>query len=152
MDRAALDVAIELGIPHDGWCPRGRRAEDGRIPDHYLLQETESTEYPVRTEKNVLDSDGTLILCLGEADRGTALTQRLAKQHQRHRYVVDLRREERNALADVRHWILNSQIRTLNVAGPRESSKTGSYAAAREFLLKLLKNAEAEMETVNSAS
>jgi hypothetical protein len=29
-DRAALDLAIERGIPHGGWCPKGRLAEDVR--------------------------------------------------------------------------------------------------------------------------
>ncbi|NQT35909.1 MAG: hypothetical protein HQ581_00380, partial [Planctomycetes bacterium] len=59
VDRAALDTAIALGIPQGGWCPRGRPAEDGRIPDRYDLRETESTAYPVRTERNVVDSDAT---------------------------------------------------------------------------------------------
>ena len=66
VDRAALDVAIELSIPHGGWCPAGRRAEDGRIPDHFQLQETPSRDYPQRTRWNVRDSDGTLILTRGE--------------------------------------------------------------------------------------
>src|SRR5436305_1193025 len=74
VDRAALDVALELGIPCSGWCPRGRRAEDGTIPPRYPLQETRSLAYPVRTRWNVRDSDGTLILTRGRPDRGTALT------------------------------------------------------------------------------
>ncbi len=138
VDRAALDVAIELGIPHGGWCPKGRLAEDGRIPDEYHLRETESREYPVRTEMNVKDSDGTLILRKGPADRGTALTQRLANQHEKPVYVVDLARNERTAVQKVRAWIQDSEIRKLNVAGPRESSKEGSHVAARAFLLALL--------------
>jgi hypothetical protein len=39
-DRAALDFAIEHGIPHGGWCPKGRKAEDGPIDPRYLLRET----------------------------------------------------------------------------------------------------------------
>jgi hypothetical protein len=38
-DRAALDAAIRLGIPHGGWVPKGRLAEDGRLPDRYQLEE-----------------------------------------------------------------------------------------------------------------
>src|SRR3954451_7180967 len=56
VDRAALDVALELGIPCEGWCPRGRRAEDGPIADRYPLQETSSAHYPVRTRWNVRDA------------------------------------------------------------------------------------------------
>ena len=41
-DRAAVDFAIEHGLMHGGWCPKGRRAEDGRIPDRYELKETQS--------------------------------------------------------------------------------------------------------------
>ena len=58
VDRAALDVAIFLEIPHGGWCPLGRRAEDGSIPKTYLLRETPQRDYAVRTEKNIIDSDG----------------------------------------------------------------------------------------------
>jgi len=62
VDRGALDAAIGLGIPHGGWCPRGRLAEDGPIPARYVLSETDSPEYWLRTEQNVSDSDATLIL------------------------------------------------------------------------------------------
>src|SRR5947199_5509021 len=80
VDRAALDVALELGLPCGGWCPRGRRAEDGPIPAHYPLCETRSPIYPVRARWNVRDSDATLILTRGRADRGTALTREPARQ------------------------------------------------------------------------
>ena len=73
VDRAALDAAIEIGIDHGGYCPNGRRAEDGIIPKHYHLIETKSRQYHVRTEKNVLISHGTLILSEGGLDRETKL-------------------------------------------------------------------------------
>ncbi len=74
VDRAALDVAIELELPCGGWCPRGRLAEDGTVPDRYPLQETRSAEYAERTERNVIDSDGTLIIATRPLTGGTALT------------------------------------------------------------------------------
>src|SRR5437870_6380616 len=80
VDRAALDVALELGLPCGGWCPKGRRAEDGPIPARYPLAETPWSGYPQRTLWNVRDSDGTLILVDGEPDRGTQLTIELAKR------------------------------------------------------------------------
>ena len=89
VDRGALDAAISLGIPHGGWCPRGRLAEDGRIPDRYQLRETDSPDYPSRTEQNVLDSDATLILYRGRIAGGTEFTLRLAQQHGRpHRLSI----------------------------------------------------------------
>ena len=65
VDLAALDIALQLGIPCGGWCPKGRKSEDGPIPNRYPLRETGSTSYPIRTAKNVLVSDGTLVLTIG---------------------------------------------------------------------------------------
>lgn len=136
VDRAALDVALELGLPCGGWCPRGRRAEDGTIPEIYPLIETPTDAYPQRTEWNVRDADGTLILCRGKPDRGTALTARLAKRMRKPLFTVDLHAP---VLAEaVRAWWDTHGIRTLNVAGPRESSQRGIYAEAREFLRVVL--------------
>jgi hypothetical protein len=80
VDRAALDVALALGLPVGGWCPKGRRAEDGVIPARYPLVETPEPDYETRTRRNVEDSDGTLILNLGPPDGGTALTAAHARQ------------------------------------------------------------------------
>ena len=73
-DRAALDVALTLSLPIGGWCPQGRRAEDGVIPDRYPLLETPERNYQARTRRKIEDSDGTLILNLGQLGGGTALT------------------------------------------------------------------------------
>jgi hypothetical protein len=136
VDRAALDVALELGLPCGGWCPKGRRAEDGPLDARYPLSETPWSGYPQRTEWNVRDSDGTLVLTLGEHDRGTALTVELAARYRRPYLVVDL-----GAAPDVeavRTWARDNGVSTLNVAGPRESSAPGVYARAAEFLHRLL--------------
>ena len=136
VDRAALDVALALGIPHGGWCPKGRLAEDRLIPPQYQLTETDSTKYAVRTEKNVVDSDGTLILCRGQTSGGTELTRQLALEHAKPCLVVDLNRPL--PVDDVYRWISESLIETLNIAGPRESQNTGISAQARQFLEGLL--------------
>jgi hypothetical protein len=135
VDRGALDAAIALGITHGGWCPRGRLAEDGTIPARYQLCETDSPEYHVRTEKNVLDSDATLILCRGELKGGTKLTRQLAERHAKLCLVVDLDRP--TDLEEIRRWLLQSQVATLNVAGPRESQSPGIAAQAEQLLLRL---------------
>ena len=75
VDRASLDVAIELGIKHGGFCPKGRRSEDGTIPSKYVMRETETDDYSERTLKNIQFSDGALILHKGEIIGGTALTE-----------------------------------------------------------------------------
>lgn len=144
VDRAALDAAIEAGIPHGGWCPRGRLAEDGAIPECYRLEETESPDYPVRTERNVLDSDATLIVTRGEPSGGTELTRRLAERHGRPWLVVDL--DRRLNAGRVRRWLAAESVAVLNVAGPRESQSPGICEAARQFLLKVLLPSRRERE------
>lgn len=136
VDRAALDVAIALGIPHGGWCPRGRLAEDGRIPARYRLTENSSPEYATRTEQNVLASDGTLVLSTGEPTEGTALTCRLARRKGKPLLVVDLAcppEPER-----VWRWTVASGIGVLNVAGPRESRCPGVQRQAAAYLKAVL--------------
>jgi len=136
VDRAALDVAIELGIPCGGWCPKGRRAEDGRIPDFYPLEETSSAEYPQRTRMNIEDSDGTLILAWGPPAGGTLLTIKLARKEGKTHLLADL--EKGFEPAEARQWIASRKIRVLNVAGPRESECPGMYEKTRVFLRKVL--------------
>jgi hypothetical protein len=136
VDRGALDAAIALGIEHGGWCPRGRMAEDGRIPARYKLKETESPEYRVRTELNVMNSDGTLILYYEVLTGGSELTRRLTLKHGKPRLLVDLK----NGLdqPDAHTWLSEYGIAVLNVAGPRESTAPGITKLAREFVSRLL--------------
>ncbi len=134
VDRAALDVAIELGIAHGGFCPQGRRAEDGRIPDPYELSETPEKDYATRTERNVVESKGTLIVCAGNPSGGTALTQRLAHTHGKPHLVVDLHQLHDHSADEVRAWIDEQAIDVLNVAGPRESGAPGIHARATALL------------------
>jgi len=136
VDRGALDAAIYLGLPHGGWCPRGRIAEDGLIPHKYELTETTAREYWVRTEQNVIDSDGTLILYRDQLRGGTQFTRRMAKKHRKPLYLLDLTAV--HDFADVRHWIAREQIATLNCAGPRESSAPGIEAQACQVLTHIL--------------
>lgn len=126
VDRAALDFAIRHGWKHGGWCPHGRRAEDGMIPNTYRLRETESAEYEVRTEKNVLDSDATLIV-VREAplSGGTAFTRDLAERNRRPVLIVRERDGVEHAAAALVKWLQHYSVRTLNVAGPRESQAPG---------------------------
>ena len=128
VDRAALDVAPELGISSGGWCPKGHRAEDDRIPDHYPLKETSSSQYPVRTRKNVEDSDETLILTRGPVTGGTALTVKPAKQLGKSCKIVDLSKGEDPQAVLV--WATENGVKVMNVAEPRESTTTGAHARA----------------------
>ncbi|MDX1488399.1 MAG: putative molybdenum carrier protein [Acidiferrobacterales bacterium] len=136
VDRAALDIAIELGIPCGGWCPHGRKAEDGVIPAIYPLTETSSAEYAPRTARNVYDADATLILACGPPTGGTALTVEIARRAELPCLIVDL--EQPPAQCEVRRWLKRHATGTLNVAGPRESGCPGIYDKALAFLRTLL--------------
>ena len=135
VDRAALDVALALGIPCGGWCPKGRRAEDGAIDTRYPLKETESAHYRERTTHNVDSADGTLILARGTLSSGTALTHRLAHAAGKPCLVLDLRKHP--DAREVISWITQHHIKTLNIAGPRASQHPEIYADARCFLSDL---------------
>lgn len=141
VDRAALDVALDADLDCGGWCPRGRRAEDGPIPEKYPLSETESGAYIARTRLNVEESDGTLIVTRGRPTGGTRRTAEHARFIGKPLHVVDLKSAPDGAeahLADVRAWIAENDIRVLNVAGPRESTRPGINEAAMAFLRPLL--------------
>jgi putative molybdenum carrier protein len=136
VDRAALDVALDLHLPCRGWCPRGRRAEDGPIEPRYPLKETPSPAYQQRTGWNVRDSDGTLILHRGVLGGGTGYTLRVARRLGRPFQLVQLGTGAE--ASDVRDWLTAQAIRVLNVAGPRESTHPGIGAEAATFLRRLL--------------
>ena len=136
VDRAALDVALFLGLPCGGWCPRGRLAEDGVINERYPLQETADTRYSDRTRLNVHDSDGTLILNPVPLRGGTALTLKYARRMRRPVIMTSMR--SNRDIARIRKWIHGWEIRTLNVAGPRESKRPGIYDQSYSFLQRIL--------------
>ncbi len=137
VDRAALDFAMEIGLSCGGWCPKGRKAEDGPIDVRYPLKETESPKYSVRTEKNVRESDGTLVLTgCGPAGAGTTLTIRFAQRLKKPFLVLVL--SEGSDFEAVKRWIEAQNIKVLNIAGPRESDEPGIYNRALKFLKKLL--------------
>jgi hypothetical protein len=136
VDRAALDAARASGLPCGGWCPRGRKAEDGPIDPRYPLVETPLEDYAQRTEWNVRDADGTLVLTRGPASGGTAYTIAVARRLARPLLVLDL--AEGPSPAAAASWIEAEAIAVLNVAGPRESQRPGIYEEARRFIERAL--------------
>jgi dTDP-4-dehydrorhamnose reductase len=139
VDRAALDVAREMGVAIAGWCLAGRVAEDGVIPTHYGLRETPDADPAQRTAWNVFDTDATLILSPDPVGGGTGLAAEVARRFQRPLLIVDPTGEE---LDPTLRWLstLSSPV-LLNIAGPRESETPGAYRSARSFLSRLMKEA-----------
>jgi len=142
VDRAALDFAIRHGQEHGGWCPHDRRAEDGVIPPIYRLRETDSVDYDERTEKNVVNSDATLIVVReAELSGGTALTKTCAEQHGRPVLVVCTRDGVSKSAAALSKLLKRHNVRTLNVAGPRESQAPGIGKFVMDLLEAALRTA-----------
>ena len=134
-DQAALDVAINLGIPHGGWIPKGRLTEDGSLPDKYNLTEMPTASYPKRTEQNVIDSDGTVIFSYGRLTGGSGYTRKMAVKHNRRWLHVDLAKSTRfQAAQGINDWIRQNNIEVLNVAGSRASKSQEIYHAVTGIL------------------
>jgi len=133
-DRAALDWAIASGIPHEGWCPRGRRAEDGLLDARYLLKETLSANYLHGTEWNVRNSQATVLFCLAPKLTGGSLkTAALARKHCK--LLLHLTAAAALPHGQVlRDFVAVNRIQRLNVAGPRASKEPGVAAFVREVL------------------
>ncbi len=134
-DRAALDFAIDHNIPHGGCCPKGRLAEDGIIDKRYQLQETSTANYHERTEKNVEDSDGTVIFAR-ELSGGSKETAELARKHGKP--CVHLHHGMHDVPAQLLRFIDGHHIETLNVAGTRASQDPDIYNFVKQILEEAL--------------
>ena len=138
-DRAALDVAIDLGIPYGGWCPAGGQAEDFPEPPGLLavypnLTATDEPEPAVRTRLNVRDSDATLIVWDGRTPSpGAQLTMEIAQELGRPLLITS------GDVAETETWLAEFAAPVvLNVAGPRESTSPGTYSTTVEVLRAVL--------------
>lgn len=132
VDRAGLDAAIKAGLPVGGYCPKGRLTEDSTVPERYPLIEMTKGGYSARTEQNVVESDGTLILNVGKLSGGTKLTIECAIKHNKPYLVIQLDGANPQ-VATLMEWLERNNVRVLNVAGPRESKTPGVHQMACRF-------------------
>ena len=138
-DRAGIDAAIEAGIDYGGWVPKGRKAEDGIVPEKYTkLQEMTRGGYPKRTEQNVIDSDGTVIFGYGKLTTGSALTRKLAKQHKKPYLHIDLDLVK-DPVPAIKDWIIEWDMKVLNVAGWKASKAPEIYDVVKNIIFKVLR-------------
>lgn len=149
VDMAALRAAKDAGILHGGWCPQGRIQENGgKIPIEYKLKpvpgnfKTEKENYDARTKKNIEDSDGTLIIvpCYPlppEIQDGTLLTIAEVERQKKPYLKIDLSKSPSMNIETILSWIEEKNIKTLNIAGPRETSWPGIHQSTLHFLGKL---------------
>jgi len=140
VDRAALDAAIECDFLCSGYCPKERIAEDGKIDDKYDLIELRTKSYVIRTKKNVEESDGTLIFVFANLmSPGTKLTKTIAIKRNKPFLIVDLSKDLDKNLESIVEWIQVNHIKTMNVAGSRETKIPGIQSKTFQFVCLLLK-------------
>lgn len=141
VDRGALDGALELGFELGGWCPKGRKAEDGVIDQSYPLTEHKSSNYIDRTKANVIDSDGTLIIYFSKLSGGTLATYEFCKEFSKPHLCIDAQELQiEDASIKVKTFIEENKIEVLNVAGPRASNNDNAYPYAKSLVNLLIKN------------
>jgi len=138
-DIAALDVALQHGFPHGGWCPNGRKCYEGLLPAQYQLVETPSAGYLQRTEWNVRDHDGTVVFTLAEEVAGDSLaTLRFATKHGKP--CIHIAREAFSVDGPVvvlARFVKANCIGSLNVAGSSVAREPGIY----EWVSRILNDA-----------
>lgn len=141
-DRAGLDAAIELGIDYGGSLPSGRRTEDGYLSRSYTrMNEVKSRHYHVRTEKNVMDSDATIIFTYRRMGSGSALTVKKAEEHYKSCLHVNLDKQtDDEAVRIITEWLDSVRPHTLNIAGSRESTAQGIYQRVFNIVKEVLGN------------
>ena len=145
-DRGGLDAAIDCNIPYGGWCPKGRRSEDGTIPDKYQLQETKSASYVPRTEANVVDSDATLIFTFGKLAGGSLRTMEFAKKHKKPVLHIAIDEYSKNDTVHfIRRWFEGDITKptppsncVMNIAGQRESKAPGIQDMVKAIMADVL--------------
>ena len=145
-DRGGLEAAIYCELPHGGWCPKGRKAEDGGIPAKYQLQEMKSVDYLKRTEANVVDSDATVVFTYGEATGGSLRTIQFATKHHRPCLHVDLDKDFRkDATQKIIDWFAGKLDQPapppkciLNVAGSRAKKAPGIEQAVMILMVDVI--------------
>jgi hypothetical protein len=140
VDRAALDVSLEFGFPCGGWCPAGRKAEDGKIPLRYPLKALPTASYSERTLKNIVEADGTVIFYRKPLQGGTKLTAELCAKYHKARLSIDAEISTTCVVVDqIDEFVHKHSIKILNVAGPRASQWSNGYEFAYTVLYDLLR-------------
>jgi Circularly permutated YpsA SLOG family len=155
-----LDAALELDFPCGGWCPAGRLAEDGKIPERYPVVELADRGYAERTAQNVADSDGTLIIVDGPLVGGTRETLQFCIEQRKPLLLIDLqttpideaiaqalelvrtlssRAYERDVSPDSSSSARLGMTLALNVAGPRASQWPQARDVAHEIVSAILR-------------
>ncbi len=139
IDRGALDACLDFKFSAGGWCPKGRRAEDGKIAKKYPLKETMSDKYEERTRLNIKDADGTLIIARSQITGGTLLTKKTAKELNKPLLIINSVDAQSDELTvNILKWMNNNNIQILNIAGPRQSEWKKAHETSYRITANLI--------------
>lgn len=138
-DIAGLKAATEVGLKTGGWMPKGFKASDGEHPEfagQFGLKEHTSPTYPPRTALNVKESDGTIRFASNFNSPGELLTAKLIRQYQKPSISIDIR-SQITTPRDVADWIIENNIKVLNIAGNSEKTSPGIELFVKQFLIEV---------------
>lgn len=141
VDQAALVVAVANNFPYGGWIPKNRETEHGPLDKRFQMEETPLHDHTQRTEWNVRDSSGTAIFSLiPDLEGGTLKTLQYVLLYQRPllHLIVESKALDEDNIQALRLFIEANHIRSLNVAGPRESDAPGIFERVKSILTRAL--------------
>lgn len=139
-DRGGLDAAIALGIEHGGWCPKGRRAEDGVVPARYQLEETPERGFAAMMRRNVETADATIVFTGDRLTPGSRKTMGIAKAAGRpflHVRMAEAEDDPSGTCYTIQAWLEDHEVEVLNVAGSRESRCPGLQRFVEDLIASL---------------
>ena len=149
-ERAALDAAIKLEIPHSGWAYKGRKTEDGILPEKYKVRETIDKSFSSRIEKNVLDANGVVVFCYGKPTIGLKMVEELASKHDRSYLHIDLLESSFNAAAaTIRAWMIKNEIESVYVTGQKSMKGADIYSEVMKSIAGIQRMDTEDSETQN---
>jgi hypothetical protein len=153
VDTAGLSFALRCGLQLGGWCPRGRRREDGVIPRRFNLKETPSRGYLQRTTWNIRDSDATVIFSVSARLKGgSRKTAQLTRQQRKPYLHLAAQRTGIDHVTALCRFIRQHRIRVLNVAGPRRSQEPNAGRFAARVMQAALTGKQPRMRALKKAS
>lgn len=110
------------------YIAKGYKTEDGPLPEKYNLQEISTSSYPKSIEKNVQNSDGSLIITHGEFTENLSMTTEFCLKHNMPFFHINLNKTPKSkAASEINSWIIKHEIEILNVSGSQTKEDPDIY-------------------------
>ncbi|MGE0086721.1 MAG: putative molybdenum carrier protein [Desulfococcaceae bacterium] len=135
VERAALDVAGNLYLGLGGWITQTQAQENSDLIKTCRLNIINSDNPVQAVEQNILESDGVLIITMGDPAENANMGRRLAEQHKLPFLYIDMERLPAfEAAKRIEAWIAEYSIEVLCITGSRDSRHTNIYKIAKDLL------------------